>query len=129
MSAKGSPGRKAKDRRYQQRRRRELGETYEARMRELHGPDWKPTTCPYCADDRPLRRVVVAMPPLPGAGPQWVLRRVRIDVFAHPQGNVVRDPDRTFRLVADVSELPKGTLRYRVHGASACAGLDRAATG
>lgn len=124
MSAKGSPGRKRKDARYRARHRASWLE----RMRAEHGPDWTPPTCDYCADERPLRRVVVAMPPMPGRS-EWVLRRVRIDVFPHPLGNVVRDPDRSFRLVVDPTELPKGTPLYRVHSASSCAGLDRAATG
>lgn len=125
VSAKGSPGRKAKERRYQQRKRATTRRSYVDRMRQVHGPDWQPKVCEFCQDGRPVRFVQLAIPPSPGRG--WSVRNLPIDVHPHPKGNVVRDPDGNHRLVADLTELPAGTPLFRVHSAATCVGLDHRA--
>lgn len=125
MSAPRSPGRRAKNRRYQQRKRAASHRPYEDRMRELFGPNWQPKVCDFCQDGRPVRFVQLAIPPSPGRG--WSVRNLPVDVYPHRLGNVVRDPDGKFRLVADVSEVAPGTPLFRVHSAMTCVGLDHRA--
>lgn len=90
---------------------------------------WTGPRCRYCtgsAGKRPpaVRVVEVALPPDAANG--WRFMRLPIDVWPHPEGDVVRDPDGHYRKLLLVSDAEPGQALFRIHSASACAGLDRA---
>lgn len=94
--------------------------------RDANDP-WR-TRCRYCVerDTAPeVRNVDVALPP-DKDGRGWRLRRLPIDRWPHPDGDVVKDPDGTYRQLSHLSDAVPGQARFRIHSAESCAGMVRA---
>lgn len=90
---------------------------------------WTGPRCRYCsgsAGKKPpaVRIVEVALPPDGDLG--WRFMRLPIDVWPHAEGDVVRDPDGTYRKLTLVSDAEPHQALFRIHSAQACAGLDQA---
>lgn len=92
------------------------------------GNPWR-TRCRYCVEGETapeVRTVDVALPPEPRSGRgEWRLRRLPIDRWPHRDGDVVKDPDGTYRKLTHLSDAVPGQPRFRIHSAEVCAGMTK----
>lgn len=114
------------------RRHQKIRERHYDRMRARFGPDWEPTRCRFCTDARghgpDVRTVDVVLPPDPTMKRGWRVVRLPIDLWPHPDGDVIKD-NGGFRKLTDLADADPGQARFRIHSALTCAGITNEATG
>lgn len=98
-------------------------------MSRRTSPPWNGPRCRYCTPNtsKPPAVVIrdVALPP-DHHRKVWRIRSVAVDRWPHPDGDVVRDPNGTWRRLDDVADALPGQPRFRIHSAEACAGISTA---